>query len=462
MLPRGALHRLVDQAAGAGSLDAVYQTALKCVQDGLNVERASLLVFDATRTMRFVAWSGLSEDYRKAVDGHSPWRPEETNAAPLLVEDIEHDPALAAYLPALRREGIRALAFIPVQFGLSLLGKFMLYYREPHAFSGDEIAVAQQIADHVASALVHHRVSVVLEAQVVAERELRQRAEAEAAQRQESESRLHLALAAGLMGVWEWDIASGRVSWSEELEFIHGLDSGTFGGTFDAFRRDVHPDDAERLERTIAAAIETPAARYHIEYRIMHPDGGCRWMACNGRVVVDGEGKPIRMLGICRDVTERKRAEDAVREADQRKDDFLATLAHELRNPLVPLRTGAAVIRKASRDPETVLEYCTIMERQLQQLTRLVDDLLDVSNLTHHGLALQKSRIELKAVVRTALEQKPVPCRGSRSRTLGEAPGGTDLPQCRSGAARSGADQSLEQCRQIHATRRPDRAGSRA
>ena len=193
-------------------------------------------------------------------------------------------------------------AFIPVQFGLSLLGKFMLYYREPHAFSDDEIAVAQQIADHVASALVHHRVSVALEAQLVAERELRQRAEAEAAQRLESESRLHLALAAGLMGVWEWDIASGRVSWSEELEFIHGLDPGTFGGTFDAFRRDVHPDDVERLERTIAAAIETPAARYHIEYRIMHPNGGCRWMACNGRVVVDGEGTPIRMLGICRDV----------------------------------------------------------------------------------------------------------------------------------------------------------------
>ena len=402
---RGALHRLVDQAASGGSLDAVYQTALKCVQDGLSVERASLLVFDSTRTMRFVAWSGLSEEYRRAVDGHSPWRPEETNATPLLVEDVEQDAALAACLPAFRHESIRAVAFVPLQFGLSLLGKFMLYYREPHVFSDDEIAIAEQIADHVASALVHHRVSVALEAQLVAERELRQRAEAEAAQRQESESRLHLALAAGHMGAWEWDIASGAVSWSEELELIHGLEPGTFGRTLDAFRCQVHPDNADRLERTIAAAIEMPEAPYIVEFRIVRRDGVCRWLACNGRVVVDGKGTPIRMLGICRDVTERKRTEDAVREADRRKDDFLATLAHELRNPLVPLRAGAAAIRKAGGDPETVLEYCTIMERQLQQLTRLVDDLLDVSNLAQRGLTLQRSRIELKAVVRMALEQ---------------------------------------------------------
>ena len=83
-------------------------------------------------------------------------------------------------------------------------------------------------------------------------------------------------------------------------------------------------------QRAIAAALETPEADYSIEYRIVRPDGACRWLAARGRVLVDGEGRPIRMVGICRDTTERKRAEDAVREADRRKDDFLATLAHEL------------------------------------------------------------------------------------------------------------------------------------
>ena len=139
-----------------------------------SVERASLLLFDAARTMRFVAWSGLSEEYRTAVDGHSPWSPDETNATPVAGLRRRARCLARGVSPVLRREGIRALAFVPLQFGSKLLGKFMLYYREPHAFSDEEIATAQQIADHVAFALEHHRISVALDAQLVAERELRQ------------------------------------------------------------------------------------------------------------------------------------------------------------------------------------------------------------------------------------------------------------------------------------------------
>jgi PAS domain S-box-containing protein len=399
---------LMGQASGAGSLEAVCQAALRCVQDELSVTRAALLLFDAARTMRFVAWSGLSEEYRTAVDGHSPWSPDETNATPLLVSDVEQYAALAAYMQVLRREGIRSLAFVPLQCGPKLLGKFMLYYREPHAFSDGEIATARQIADLIAFALEHHRISAALDIRLGVERELRQHAENEAAERQASESRLHLALEAGRMGAWDWDIASGRVSWSKELESIHGLEPGAFGGTLHAFQRDVHPADVERLQSAIAAALEAPEADYSLEYRIVREDGTCRWLAARGRVLVDSEGRPIRMVGICCDTTDRKLAEDAVREADRRKDDFLATLAHELRNPLAQLRAGAAVIRMSSGDPGIVVEHCTIMERQLQQVARLVDDLLDLSDLTHRGLRLEKRRIELGAVARTAVEQSRI------------------------------------------------------
>ena len=311
MLSRIALRQLMDDAARAGSLQAVYDAALNGVKEALNVERAAVLVFDGGGKMRFVASSGLSETYRHAVDGHSPWAVTETAATPLLVSDVEQAPSCSDLAPVLRREGIRAIGFVPVQFGRRLLGKFMLYYPEPHTFTEAEVAVAEQIADYVAFAFEHQRIAVELDSRLLTERTLRQQAERDAALREASERRLDLAITAGHMGAWEWDITSGAVRWSFELERIHGLEPGTFDGTLDAYRRDVHPDDADRVSAAIAAALDAPGSAYEIEYRIVRPDGATRWLGATGRVVADGDGRPCQMLGICRDVTERKRAEEA-------------------------------------------------------------------------------------------------------------------------------------------------------
>jgi PAS domain S-box-containing protein len=101
---------------------------------------------------------------------------------------------------------------------------------------------------------------------------------------------------------------------------------------------------------------------------------------------------------------ERRRAEDALREADRRKDEFLATLAHELRNPLAPMRNALQVMQLAGGDAEAVGQARAMMERQMRQMVRLVDDLLDVSRITRGRLELRKQRVELAAVVRTAVE----------------------------------------------------------
>jgi PAS domain S-box-containing protein len=354
MISRNAIRALIGQAADAASLDVVYRTALRCVREGLDVERASLLVLDSSRTMRFVAWSDLSSGYRSAVDGHSPWAPDDPAPTPWLVPDVERESSLAVYLPTLRREGIGALAGIPLQFGRKLLGKFMLYYPSTHAFSEAEVATAQQVADHVAFALEHHRIASALDARLFAERELRRHAESEAARRHASENRLHLALAAGRMGTWEWDIASGRVDWSPELESLHGLAPGTFAGTVDAFRQDVHPADAERLERAIAAVLAAPDSNYEIEYRIVLADGECRWLAARGRVVVDGNGRPARMIGICRDTTERKRKE----EARAQLAGQLETLAEVSDRLAVALAPNEALEQLAVHVVPAFADYC--------------------------------------------------------------------------------------------------------
>ena len=395
---------LMGHAASAGSLDAVYRAALQCVKDGLGIDRASLLLFDESGKMRFVAWSGLSDEYRRAVDGHSPWSPDESNAVPELVADVEDCAALAPLLAVLRGEHVRALAFIPLQFGAKLHGKFVLYYREPHVFTKDEVDTAEQIANCVVMSLEHHRLSVALREQLVTERDLRQCAEIEAAQRRESESRLHLALSAGQMGTWEWDLASNRVHWSEELERMHGLAPGSFGGNFDAVKNFVHPLDVGLFCGAVGGIPPVPETDYEMEYRITRADGECRWLAARGRALSDGDGKPVRMVGVTSDVTELKRMAEAANEADHRKDEFLATLAHELRNPLAALRTEVAVVRGSIGNGE-LDESCKVIERQLRHLTRLVDDLLDVADITRRGLPLEKIRIEVSTVVRMALEQ---------------------------------------------------------
>jgi len=191
------LWQLMEEVARAGSAEQLYESALRCLRGILGVERASLLLFDESGTMRFVAWNGLSEEYRRAVDGHSPWRPDERAAAPVLVSDVRRDPALEGYGELLAREGIAALAFIPLQLADRLLGKFMLYYAEPHAFSEREISVARIVAGHIAYALEHRRVEQDLERRLRAEQETLQRAEAEIARRRKIEQRKDLLVQAG-------------------------------------------------------------------------------------------------------------------------------------------------------------------------------------------------------------------------------------------------------------------------
>lgn len=125
-----------------------------------------------------------------------------------------------------------------------------------------------------------------------------------------SEARLKVAMRAGRMGAWEWDIKSNRVIWSRELEEIHQLKPGSFGGTFEAFKADIHPEDQKQVMHKILLTLDRKAEHYFTEYRIIKPDSSTAWLEARGSLVLDSSGKPECMLGICMDISERKKAEE--------------------------------------------------------------------------------------------------------------------------------------------------------
>jgi PAS domain S-box-containing protein len=149
-----------------------------------------------------------------------------------------------------------------------------------------------------------------------------------------------------------------------------------------------------------------------IEIRFRHfKTGEARWMAYKVLTLTDAANKPVAFATVSQDVTERKRLEDNLRRlavdlsnADRRKNEFLATLAHELRNPLAPMSNMLEVVKRANGNNEVVKRAHETLERQLDQMVRLVDDLLDLNRITHDRLELRRSEVELSSIIQQAVE----------------------------------------------------------
>jgi signal transduction histidine kinase/CheY-like chemotaxis protein len=256
-----SLYLLTDRLQRAASIDDIYTAALDAILSGLRCDRASILLYDDAQVMRFVAWRELSDEYRRAAEGHSPWRPDDRDPTPIgfgNIEDVELDAKLKERI---RLEGIRAAAFIPLVSDGRLIGKFMTYFDSLHEFRDDEMTLSITIARQLAFALQRHRsVQALLDAQ--------------------------------------------------------------------------------------------------------------RQLALAGR----------------------------------RKDEFIAMLAHELRNPLAPITNAIALL---TRDPAATplqQEARALIERQTARLTRLVDDLLDVSRITSGRVQLKRAHVTLESIIERAIE----------------------------------------------------------
>jgi PAS domain S-box-containing protein len=366
------------------TVEEIYATALDALADGLAVSRASILLFDPDGVMRFKAYRGLSEQYRAAVEGHTPWTPDTPNPEPIVVADVLNDSSVAAFLPVIRAEGIGAMAFIPLVSRGRVIGKFMLYYSGPHTLRADEIQLAALIALQVAFAVER----------TTAEEQARRSAE-----------RLRFALDAASMGTWDWDLQRQSVQWSDNLARIHGLPADVFDGTFASYEREIHPDDRERVYASIRRAV-AEGVPHEVEYRIVAPDGTVRWCEGKGRVEYEG-GQPVRMSGVCMMVTRRKEAElarlAAAEEASRLKDEFLATLSHELRTPLNAILGWVQMLLGAGLSPERTRHAVEVIGRNAKLQAQLIEDILDVSRIIAGKLEIERQPVFLSQLVENAV-----------------------------------------------------------
>jgi PAS domain S-box-containing protein len=215
-----------------------------------------------------------------------------------------------------------------------------------------------------------------------------------------SEERLRLAQGVAQIGTWEWDPETRGAWFSDESRELLGLHAQNETALQEEWKNNIHP---KHLSQVYGMLEECATCRTcEIEYRYLHPQRGERWIYSKAGLVEHAGHRHI--VGICLDVTERRQAEETLKDVNRRKDEFLAMLAHELRNPLAPIRNAAQLLNVHSSGKPEIEWARAVIERQTKHLAQLVDGLLDVSRMVSGQITLKKKPVELSEVVNDAVE----------------------------------------------------------
>ena len=318
------------------------------------------------------------------------WR--EFASGDFIMEDVATNPLTQANSANYHAVGVPSYAVQPFRRDADWTVCLTVTEKSPRTWTAYELRI---LADVVA------RVWPLVE-RARADRELR-----------ESEDALHLALDAAELGSWNIDSTTNLLSSDARFRALFGVTAEEL--SYEQAFILIHPDDREGVRDAVAAATRPDApVPYEAEYRVVHPDGSLHWVFAKGRANFGNEPAGRRLLsfdGTVADITGRKRAEEALRESaqaladlDRRKDEFLAMLSHELRNPLAPISNAVKLLQLQKNEDPIQQQARTIIERQVGNLKHLIDDLLEVSRISTGRVQLRQDRIVLSGIVERALE----------------------------------------------------------
>ncbi|GEM_PF-1180232 len=303
-----------------------------CDEAGYRLAWVGYVENDAAKTVRPVAWAGFDYGFIENADlswaddtehGRGPDGIAIRSGEIIYVQDFTTDPRMAPWRESALQHGLRSSLALPLKDeDNSVFGVLLIYSSELNAITPQEIKLMQELSGDLAFGIITLRTRV-------------ERKRAEKALEQ-SRADLQLALEAGRLGDWKWNIVKGEVEWSDRCKALYGL-SPDIDVSYERFLTMVHPDDRVRIDAALNRAVET-RTDYDVEKRIIWPDGSVHWTASRGRVFCDAVGQPLRMAGVTMDITERKQAEDISQSrlrllefaASHTMDEFLTATLDEM------------------------------------------------------------------------------------------------------------------------------------
>ena len=315
------LYELTERLQRAKALPEIYEAALDAIVGALGCDRASILLFDTSAVMRFVGWRGLSESYRTAVDGHSPWKVDAIDPTPIFVSDILDSDESSSLKTTVTGEGIRALAFVPLVTNGKLIGKFMTYHGDPHQYSDNEMSLANTIARQLALSVGRQ----------IAEEDLRH-----------SEARFRLMSENAPVMIWISDAKGQCLHLNQMLRNFWGVTEHALADF--NWASTMHPEDAAEIGRMMMDAIgrRVPVV---VKGRYLNANQQYRVLETHARPRFSGTGEFLGMIGVNVDVTEREEAEKA-------RELLVAELNHRVKNTLSVVQGIAHQTFRSSSNPD--------------------------------------------------------------------------------------------------------------
>ncbi|BAY37007.1 two-component hybrid sensor and regulator [Nostoc sp. NIES-2111] len=280
---------------------------------------------DAQKSIRPVAQAGYEEGYLQSLNltwadtirGQGPTGTAIRTGQTAIIQNIETDARYEVWRCQASRRGYASSIALPLIDNDQVFGALNIYAAEANAFDADEVKLLEELTADVAYG-------------IVALRNQRDRQLAEAALR-ESEERLSLTLESVNLGIWDWNLVTNKIIWSEGHARLFGIEPGKFDGSYQAFQGFIHPEDREDVEQVTKYACQQKTD-YNHEFRIIWPDGSIHWIEGTGKLYYNDTGEAVRMLGIVRDVTSRKHIEATLQKVNNELELRVAERTAELVN----------------------------------------------------------------------------------------------------------------------------------